>query len=99
MDLLCENEDCDKEATVRYRFPWGAEGIVCDDHLFIKQQLATQQLNTTLAVAPLVDVVDSAELRQAKAKLLEQEQTIHDLQTRNGELVAELAASKPPAEH
>ena len=105
MDLLCENEDCDHEATVRYRFPWGKEGVVCDDHLVITQQLATQQLNCALAVAPLVSAPapatppdESPELRFAKAKLLEQEQQIHELEQRVRDLTAELGKHVPLSE-
>jgi hypothetical protein len=52
MDLLCEKDDCENEATFRYRWPWGDEGVVCDYHAVTTQQLA-QQLGREPALVSL----------------------------------------------
>jgi hypothetical protein len=99
MDLLCEKEDCDKEATVRYAWPWGEEGLVCDDHRnhleSAAQQLSRSVAFTSLAAAPTDKPPPdlSAELRLAKATMLEQEQelsTLRDQVRRQTEQIGEL---------
>lgn len=53
MDLLCDKENCEKEATTRYAWPWGEEGFVCDDHRAHLESTAAQ-LGRTIAFSSLL---------------------------------------------
>ncbi len=98
MEVLCEEKDCKEEATTRYQWPWGDEGIVCDGHRGHMVQLA-QQLGRDVAFTPLHTTTpaaaptESPELRLAKAKLLEQEQLLHEQAQTIADLRAEFARS------
>lgn len=91
---ICDVED-QHPATLRYTWAWGEEGYCCDGHRSHLQtradQLQRQISFVSLSPAPpVVETDTTAELRYAKAKLLEQEQQLHaqgeqlrDLLTRN----------------
>lgn len=102
MDLLCDNDECENEATTRYRWPWGDEGVVCDDHRGHTAQLA-QQLGrdvsfTSLVTEPAARTPDlSTELTFAKSKLLQFEEWQNAATHTIEELRAELATSKREA--
>ena len=104
MDLLCEKEDCDNEATFRYRWPWGDEGVVCDYHATTTQQLATQLGREPALVslgqptAPAPDPASTSDLleqlRTAHAELEHTQSELELAQRRIVELSHELGALK-----
>lgn len=90
MDLLCEKEDCEHEATFRYRWPWGDEGVVCDYHATTTQQLA-QQLGrepalVSLGVAPTAPPA-GPDLALAKRMLLEKDAELDEVKRHRDQLV------------
>jgi len=92
MDLLCEKDDCENEATFRYRWPWGDEGTVCDYHATTTQQLA-QQLGREPALVSLGVPREAAptgsELELAKQLLLDKDADLQEVTRQRDRLADE----------
>lgn len=91
--VTCENKDCRADATFRYRWPWGDEGLVCDLHAVTTQQLALQ-LGREPALASLTPPTEapalhSPELAYAQQLLLEQNAKLDEVTRHRDQLIDE----------
>lgn len=96
MDVLCEKDECEKEATTRYVWPWGDEGFLCDDHRGHTEQLALQ-LGRVVSFTPLAPPAAPApaashpELELAKRLLLEKDAELEETKGHRDRLIEQNA--------